>query len=504
MTVFQHGRNEMLTRRHFLKTSGAGLASVLMTARFLHCNNPHKKPNILWIIADDMSKDVGCYGNRDVKTPHIDKLASEGQRFTHCFATAPTCAPMRSALITGMHAISIGAMHQRNNTATLSEGVDLFIKYLQDNGYYCVNTQLRDTFRPEGKTDYQFQWGDKAQYEDDWDWTNREPDQPFFAQVQISEPHRTFMQDPQNPVDPDEITTLPPYYPDDPLVRIDWAHYLEAVQNVDHKVGQVLEKLEKDGDAGNTIVFFFSDQGRGMPRDKQFLYDSGINIPLIIRWPQVLDAGSVNSDLISTIDFAPTCLALANVKIPEYMHGHPFLGAKPQKREIIFAARDRVDDAFERMRCVRTKRFKYIRNFMPDTPWNQPETYMLTHHPTLSVMMKYHAEGKLSPEQAKWMAATKPVEELYDCDKDPYEFYNLADDPSYQDILNTLRTELQTWLEQMDDKGRFAETDEQILSSMREKYNGMKEQIREERGLTADDYYEYWKKRLKPTQKSDR
>jgi len=456
-----------------------------------------RRPNVLWIISDDHSRDdLGCYGNRWVKTPNVDRLARQATRFTLAFAAAPTCAPTRSGLITGMYPISIGAHNQRNAEAVLPPQVRLLPQYLKEAGYFCVNANWN--LQRLGKTDYQFQWDRKSTYERATDWAQRKPGQPFFAQVQISEPHRTFKPDPENPIDPARIT-LPPQYPDDPVVRIDFAQYLESVQIADRKVGEILRKLEAEGDAQSTVVFFYSDQGRPFPRGKQFLYDEGLAIPLIIRWPGKLAPGSVCDDLVSMIDFAPTCLSLAGLDVPGHMHGVVFLGDRATRREHIFASRDRVDDAVDRIRCLRTERYKYIRNFNPELPYDQDETYMVMMHPTLAALKKWHAEGRLNEAQAKWMAPSRPEEELYDLAADPHELRNLADAPKHRQLLVELRERLDRWIDETNDHGRKREPEE-LLASIREQYEERLAQTLKKRGLTRpDELYDYWRRTLEPT-----
>jgi len=458
-----------------------------------------RRPNVLWIISDDHSRDdLGCYGNRWVKTPNVDRLARQATRFTRAFAAAPTCAPTRSGLITGMYPISIGAHNQRNAEAVLPPHVRLLPQYLKEAGYFCVNANWN--LRRPGKTDYQFQWDRKSTYERATDWAERKPGQPFFAQVQISEPHRPFKPDPENPIDPDRIA-LPPQYPDDPVVRIDFAQYFESVQIADRKVGEILRKLEAEGDAENTVVFFFSDQGRPFPRGKQFLYDEGLAIPLIVRWPGKLAPGSVRDDLVSMIDFAPTCLSLAGLDVPEHVHGAVFLGDRATRRECLFASRDRVDDAVDRIRCLRTERYKYIRNFYPELPYDQDETYMVMMHPTLAALKKWHAEGRLDEAQSKWMAPSRPEEELYDLAADPHELCNLADDPRHREVLVSLRGQLDRWLDETNDHGRTREPEE-LLASIREQYQKRLAKTLEQRGLKRpDELYDYWRRTLEPTRR---
>lgn len=484
----------------FLLLVAAGSVSLSASTR-------DDRPNILWIVTEDHSRDdVACYGNRDVRTPHIDGLAEKGVRFTNAFSAAPSCAPTRSGLITGMYPIRIGAQHQRNASAKLPDEVRLLPQHLKDAGYFCVNATW--DFQQPGKKDYQFQWDPESTWEEALDWNARQPGQPFFAQIHIPEPHRSglgtaldrvFKRDTEQPVDPGKIH-LPPYYPDDPVVRIDFAQYLESVQMADRKLGAVLKKLEDDGLAEETVVFFFGDHGRPFPHGKQFLYDEGLAIPLIVRWPGEIEPGTVRKDLVSMVDFAPTVLRLAGLEVPQHMDGMAFLGDQTQQREFIFASRDRVDDAVDRIRCVRTKRYKYIRNFYPDKPYDMGETYMTMMHPTLAALRHWHQEDRLSPAQAKWMAPRRPKEELYDLEADPWETVNVATDPAHAGVLEKLREHLNGWLRETGDKGQYPES-EASLEAIRDRYQQQLADRLAALGIErVDQLYDAWSRHLKPTQ----
>ena len=492
-----------MKRRTFLGTLGMS-ASLALTGPLISTASTKtpQSPNILWIISDDHSRnDLGCFGHPLVKTPNIDRLACEGMRFTNAFAVAPTCAPTRSGLITGMYPISIGAHNQRNDGAILPGHVRLLPEYFREAGYFCVNTTW--DIKRSGKTDYQFQFKREATYERATDWAERKPGQPFFAQVQISEPHRPFKTDTESPIDPSKIN-LPPQYPDDPIVRIDFVQYLESIQLLDRKVGRVLNKLDQEGDSDDTIVFFFSDQGRPFPRGKQFLYDEGLAIPLIIRWPGKLQPGSVCTDLVSMVDFAPTCLHLAGLNVPGHIQGRAFLGKGVSKREYIFASRDRVDDAVDRIRCLRTKRYKYIRNYYPELPYDQDETYMVMMHPTLAALKKYNTVGKLTPAQSKWMARHRPKDELYDVQNDPHELHNLADNPQYRKLLHSFQEKLDHWIRETDDRGRKPE-DEDFIAKVRKDYQLRLFKTLRQRGLTSPtELYDYWRRTLKRTPRKEK
>jgi arylsulfatase A-like enzyme len=412
------------------------------------------------MIAEDFSPDLGCYGNRVVQTPNIDRLAAQGVLYTSAFVTAPVCSPSRSALATGMYQTTIGAHNHRSHRDdgyTLPTGVRLFTEYLREAGYHTSNLKGGE-LEGTGKTDFNF---NVEKPFDGADWSERKEGQRFYAQINFSETHRAFKPFPERPIDPGSVE-LPPYYPDHPAVRLDWALYLETAQHLDRKVGRVLDRLEKEGLAEDTIVFFFGDHGRPMPRGKQFLYEGGIHIPLIVRIPEKyrpegFTPGSSNDDLISSIDITATTLSLAGVKLPANMEGRPFLGPDMQPRDHIVCARDRCDETVDRIRAVRTRQYKYIRNFYPDRPYTQQNIYKDTSYPPLQVMRQLHAAGKLTVAQAPFMAGKRPEEELYDLEADPYEISNLAGSTDQQQTLEHLRGLLDAWIQQTKDQGAIPE-----------------------------------------------
>ena len=485
-----------MTRREFLKVCGLGAASRLLYG--VHSTPPsYERPNILWLDAEDLSPDLGCYGNKLVHTPNIDRLAREGVIFTNAFVTGPVCSSSRSAVATGMYQTSIGAHnHRSNRDKPLPKGVKHFSYYLRKAGYYVCNCQALQWNR-RGKMDYNFKLSFEEAF-DGTDWSGRKPGQPFFAEVHFHEAHRPFRPDPENPIDPDEVE-IPPYYPDHPVTRKDWALYLETIQLLDKKVGQVLKRLEEEGLAENTVVFFWGDHGRAMVRGKQFLYEGGIRIPLIVRWPGKVRPGTVVDDLVSAIDLTVTWLRIAGVDPPENMQGLDLFSGETAKRRYIFAARDRCDETVDRIRCVRTKRFKYIRNFYPDRPYTQFNAYKKLQYPVLTLMEVLHKQGKLTPEQERFMSPTRPEEELYDLENDPYELHNLAGDPRYQDVLRELRGALERWMEETNDQGALPE-DPEVLEYWRREAEERFERRMRERGLSPDvspeEYLRWWEGRL--------
>ena len=458
-----------IKRRDFLKGMGLGAASLTLGG----CVSASKlfegkeKPNILWILSEDISPDLSCYGTEAVRTPNLDKLARQGVRYTNAFTTAPVCSASRSAMITGMYQTSVGIHHHRshrNDGYTLPEPVRLITEYFRDAGYFTANVKTAaQGVRGSGKTDFNFKFKNAF---DGSDWNQRKAGQPFFAQLSISVTHRGghWKRLPEllkNPVDPARVK-LPPYYPDHAIARDDWATYLDSIQVMDGYVGKILKRLDDEGLAENTVVIFIGDHGRCHVRGKQWLYDGGIHIPLIVRWPGKLKAGKVCDDLVSAIDISATVLKVAGIKPPKHIEGRVFLGPGAKKRDYIIAARDRCDETIDRIRCVRTKRYKYIRNFMPERPYTQMNRYKERSYPMLSLMKELHSQGKLTPVQALFMAPQKPTEELYDIRNDPYEIRNLVDSQEHLKTLKNMRKILDKWIKDTGDKGQFPEKESAI------------------------------------------
>ncbi len=456
-----------------------------------------KRPNILWIVADDLGTDLACYGTPEVQTPHLDELAAEGMRYTHLFSVAAVCSPSRSSLVTGMYPVSINSHQHRTRTRdSLPDGIRPISEYLREQGYFVSNGSSGN---PDayGKTDYNFAHDPKQLYEGS-DWKQRAPGQPFFAQIQIKYPHRPFTRDTIHPVDPKKVA-LPPTYPDIPLVRKDWARYLETVQLVDRHVGDILKRLEEDGLADNTIVFFFGDQGQPHVRAKQFLYDAGIHTPLIVRFPKDYDRTGQSHRMVSTVDISAATLALAGITIPDYLQGMDFLSDSISPREYTFSMRDRCDETVDRIRAVRSQRFKYIRNFYPERPYTQFNAYKKANYPVLTLMEVMYRQGKLDENQRPFMASDRPAEELYDVQFDPHELHNLAMIPAYQDTLQHYRSVMEHWLNEAD-FGVYPEPETEISFAEDLMKENFKNEM-EKKGLNAtvsdSELLAYWEKFLR-------
>lgn len=402
-------------------------------------------PNIIFLVAEDLSPDLGCYGNKLVKTPHLDRLASQGARFDRFYTHAPVCAPSRSGLITGQYPTKIGSHHMRSK---LLRPPPTFTSILKAAGY--------EAHWP-GKTDFNFDVPAEA-FTSTKPWQNKPaPKQPFFAYANFMVTHESQIRAPkdllkrnlsglqkEDLVMPGQVE-VPPYFPDVPEVRRDISNYLNNISAMDLQVGKVLDWIEKQGIADNTVVFFFGDHGWGMPRGKRWLYDSGIRSPLLVRWPRKIPPGTVRGDLVAEVDLSATVLSLAQASIPKDFDGQVFLPQATRPREFVFAARDRMDAPYDRSRAARDTRFKYIRNFRPGTPWAQPLSYM-DEMPTMQVLRRMDAAGQLVGSQKLWMAKTKPPEEFYDTQNDPHEIKNLIADSAQAGNLERLRKALDAWI----------------------------------------------------------
>jgi uncharacterized sulfatase len=481
-------------RRGFLQQ--AALASAALALPVLPGCSAKERPNVLWLISEDTSPDWSCYGNQVVRTPNIDRLASQGVRFDNAFATCPVCSPSRSGFMTGMYQTSIGAHQHRTRFRTpLPDPVRVITEYFRQAGYFTSNGKGTDNTKA-GKTDWNFEVEGEAF--DGTDWSQREPGQPFFAQYNFSLTHRTFQRNPDHPIDPSDVE-IPPYYPDHPITRRDWADYLESLQVLDGQLGAVLQRLEDEGLADNTIVVYFGDHGRPHVRGKQWLYEGGIRVPLIIRWPGHLPAGKVSDDLVSLIDLAPTCLSLIGEEPPEHLQGQNIFDKDISQREAVFSARDRCDGTVDRIRCVRTKQYKYIRNYYPERPYTQFNGYKKQQYPVLTLMQLLARKGELTDEQMNFMAATRPPEELYDLNKDPYELYNLADNNEYSEILAELRDELDQWIEDTGDMGEQPENPEEqqySIDMMAERHIERMTQRGISPEISDEEYLVYWENQL--------
>lgn len=425
-----------------------------------------EKPNIVWIFAEDQSDHYGPYGETLAKTPNVDKLAAGGAKFTRAFVTAPVCSPSRSALVTGMYQTTIGAHNHRSGRGAiridLPGHVRLTPAILREAGYYVTNGRFQnDESLTKGKTDYNFEYPQNLY--DGADWSGRAEGQPFFAQIQLRggkyRNQRTLEKVDTvrtNGIDPRKVK-LPPYYPDHPDLRKDWAQYLESIEHVDWEVGRIAARLEREGVAGNTVVFFLTDHGVSHARGKQFLTEEGIKVPLIVSAPGRVEPGLVREDLAAHIDVTASTLYFAGIEIPRWMEGRTLFGPDARPREYVVSARDRCDETVEHLRSVRTKRYKYIRNYLHQRPHLQPNRYKDS-KAVIKRMRALREAGGLSPAVERMFYAPRPPEELYDLEEDPWERNNLADDAGAKDTLGELRGILDRWIRETGDRGRQLES----------------------------------------------
>ncbi len=430
------------------------------------------RPNILWVTCEDMSPTLGCYGDEYATTPNIDQFAKESVRYTNAFATNPVCSPSRSCLITGVYANSLGTQHLRADFP-IPDFIKGWPSYLREAGYFTTNNV---------KTDYNTSSADRI-IEESWDenspnahWRNRQgkdKEKPFFAifndmtshqSRSMVWPYEEFQDKIQSQLsawdihDPCKVT-VPPYYPDTPVVRKTLARYYDCVSVMDQNTGKLLQQLEEDGLAENTVVFFYSDHGSGLPRHKRLTLDSGLKVPLLIRFPKKYQhlapakPGESLDRLVSFVDFPPTVLNLLGLEIPDYMQGRPFLGKDScQEREYIFGARDRVDEAYDTTRAVRNKRFLYVRNHLPHISANQPSFYSDLGE-IRDEITRLAKEENLNPDQLSYAGNLRPFEALYDTQEDPHNLRNLVSEPKHQDLLSELRSELTNHSVRINDLG---------------------------------------------------
>ncbi|HEY5687062.1 MAG TPA: sulfatase [Yeosuana sp.] len=451
--------------------------------------------NILWIVADDLGTDLGCFGNDLVYTPNLDQLASESILYKKMFTVTAVCSPSRSGLITGMYPVTLGLQNHRTRfKKELPDTILPITEYFKNAGYFVSNGDGRKK-GIKGKMDYNFKANFNELYQGTH-WSQRTKEQKFFSQAQIFYPHRPFHSDSIHPVNPD-LVKLPPYYPNHPIARKDWALYLETIQHVDISVGQIMKQLKEDGLLDNTIIFFFGDQGRPHARAKQFLYDSGTNTPFMVRFPDGYGAGTVSNELVSNIDIPAATLALAGIERPKYMQGLNFL-SKDNDRTYVFSMRDRRDETVDRIRAVRSQKFKYIKNYYPDRPYTQHNVYKEMSYPMLPLMHVMFEEGQLDDAQKIFMDSFRPSEELYDLETDPFEINNLATKSEYTLELEKLRDTLNQWVNK-NDLGIYPEDQAEIDSAQEQALKTLKKTL-QNRNLPENASYrkhvEYWENKL--------
>lgn len=468
-----------------------------------------KKPNIIWIVAEDQSANFPFYGDTTIETPTLSKLASEGVCYDNFYTPHPVCAPARAAIITGMYANSIGASHMRTGPwygnkppkdpassykDALPEGiapyeavpppeVKMFTEYLRKEGYYCSNNS---------KEDYQFlktpvAWDESGK---EAHWRKRAADQPFFAVFNLGVTHESRIWSKQQDslwVAQDLDPPIPPYLPDTEIAKQDLRRMYSNIKEMDAQVGAILDELKADGLLENTIIVWYTDHGGPLPRQKRMLYDSGIKVPMIIRFPNAQFGGERDDRLISFIDLAPTMLSLASIKPLEHMQGKAFLGTyiRSKEPEYIFGAADRFDEKTDRIRSVRDQRYKYIKYYHPERPMFLEVAYR-NQMPVMQELLRLREEGKLTAAQQLWFREHKPQEELFDLWKDPYELHDLSNNPEQQERLVMMRAACNDWTTEINDTGLMEEEEliNQIWSGQEQPVTARVLVQKTERGIT--------------------
>ncbi|MBI5691211.1 MAG: sulfatase [Verrucomicrobia bacterium] len=473
----------------------ARLAVLAVVTFALSASASPPRPNILWLIGENLGHDLGCYGARQVHTPHLDALAAEGMRFTQVFATNPACAPSRSAFFTGMYQTTTDTHPMRSHRSDafrLPPGVRPITHWLKDAGYFTANLK---TIGPldvgTGKLDLNFVNEGPIYHPDSSDWSALAVRRPFFAVVNSHESEYDIYdrQTAKKPrvkwVGEDEHVahatpanvTPPPYYPDHRVVREEWARYLNSVSGMDRRIGWVLDRLRRDGLEDYTLIVFFGDNGRLEPRGIHWCYDSGLRVPLIIKWPRNFPApagyraGGVSDALISLIDVTAVTLAGAGLERPPLLQGRLFLGAQADPpRRYVFAARDRIDETQQRIRSVHDGRFHYLRNYTEGPTFASLNRYKEKCFPIQALLRELHGAGRLTGPARDLMERRGPSEELYDLAEDPHEIRNLIDSPDarHRDALARLRAALDTWVADTGDRGAIPEPPEVVAPFARE------------------------------------
>jgi arylsulfatase A-like enzyme len=397
------------------------------------------RPNILWITSEDNGPQLGCYGDKYADTPNLDRLAARGLRFENVWSVAPVCAPARTAIITGLYPSSTGALHMRSMVKLPAE-LKLFPEYLREAGYYCTNC-VKEDYNVETPRKVWDESSKKAH------WRNRAEGQPFFAVFNFMETHESQVRKrPHKAVHDPAAAPLPPWWPDAPEVRQDWAQYYDNMTVMDRLAGKLLADLEADGLAENTIIFYFGDHGPGMPRCKRTASNSGLRVPLILHFPDKwkhlapngYQPGTASTRLVSFVDFAPTLLSIAGVSVPAWMQGRAIAGGMAaQEPEYVYGMRDRMDERYDTVRSVRDQRYVYVRNYSPHRAGGQRNAYMFE-TPATQVWHRMFTEGKLNAVQAAYFAP-HPPEELFDLQSDPFETKNLVEEPGAKAVLERMR-----------------------------------------------------------------
>ena len=431
-----------------------------------------ERPNILCITCEDISPRLGCYGDQVAKTPNLDAFAESAIRFTRMYTTVGVSSPSRSALITGMYPTAIGSNYMRNFAqpeympegippyqVVLPEGIKCYTEFLRAAGYYCTNNS---------KTDYQFDspltaWDEQGR---DAHWKHAPKGKPFFSIFNLMVTHESMVWvRSKQPlvISPDEIV-LPPYFPDDPVIRQDMAVMYSNIYEMDRQFQALVDELKAAGKWENTIIIWYSDNGGPLPREKRAIYETGMLVPFMIRFPDGYRAGEVEERMCMFPDIPATILSLAGICPPDYMQGEAFLGkyAETTPREYVYGARNRMDEQVDKQGAVRDRRFRYVRNYNPERPNYNPNAFRLQ-MPMMRRMVELLQRDSLNEAQMRWFVAPRGEEEFYDVENDPYELHNLIGDPRYAADIDRLRKELDRWIDEECPRWRQTELENQEM-----------------------------------------
>lgn len=450
--------DKKLDRRDFIKTAGViSLGLTMGTVVRASAGGGADKPNILWVTSEDNGPALGCYGDTYADTPNIDSIAAHGMIYERAWSNAPVCAPARTTIISGVYPPSTGAEHMRSQV-DMPAFMKMYPQFLREAGYYCTNNSKEDyNLTKPGKV-----WDDSS---NKGHWRNRKPGQPFFAIFNFTTTHESQVRKrPHTPVHDPAKVRVPAYNPDTPEVRRDWAQYYDQITEMDGQVGKTLEQLKADGLENDTIIFYYGDHGPGMPRCKRWPYNSGLQVPMVIYFPEKYKhlappeykAGGTSKRMVGFVDLAPTLLSIVGTKPPQWMQGNAFAGKYVTKPpEYMYGFRGRMDERYDMVRTVTDGRYVYLRQYMPHKIYGQYIAYMFQ-TPTTQVWKRLYDEGKLNAAQRHFWEK-KPPEELYDLQADPDEVQNLADSPKHRAILEKLRKVEQKWIREIRDIGFLPE-----------------------------------------------
>jgi N-sulfoglucosamine sulfohydrolase len=427
----------------------AGVTSLGLPLRSV-AQAPTGQPNILILVADDLGwRDLGSYGNRGIRTPHIDDLARSGLRVMYAFGTTPQCSPSRISTLTGKysHTTLTEDLH-----TPLPDGERILPSYLQARGYF-TGMMAKTHLGPIGER--QFQWYSPNLSAALPAFLDSAGVRPFFLWVGFHDPHRPYQRGAINHPHSPARVTVPPYLADTPETRADLALYYDEIGRMDAEVGRMLAELERRQLRQKTLVVFFSDNGAPFPREKGTLYDAGTRTPLIFSWPGTIRPNAVfDRGLLSTVDLAPTLLEVAGAQPPDSMQGRSFRAmlTAPDSfpgRDSVFSERN-WHDCDEHQRAVRTTRFKLIRaDAYTDLPLCTAADIGAS--PSFSALRARAKAGRLTAAQQRLFEAPRARLELYDLTLDPWELVNLADDPGHARQVRDLAAVLEAWMEQSND-----------------------------------------------------